>query len=80
MSSCLVTVCLGVVRVAVSATPGKTKHFQTLVVSDSLLLCDCPGECHHRTAMNFHLRSIKKKKKIKKSRSIGYVGAIDYLE
>ena len=33
----------GVVRVAVSATPGKTKHFQTLVVSDSLLLCDCPG-------------------------------------
>lgn len=29
---------------AVSATPGKTKHFQTLVVSDSLLLCDCPGE------------------------------------
>ena len=34
----------GVVRVAVSATPGKTKHFQTLVVSDSLLLCDCPGE------------------------------------
>lgn len=36
----------GVVRVAVSATPGKTKHFQTLVVSDSLLLCDCPGTNH----------------------------------
>ena len=35
--------CSGVVRVAVSSTPGKTKHFQTLVVSPSLLLCDCPG-------------------------------------
>jgi hypothetical protein len=30
-------------RVAVSATPGKTKHFQTLVLSDRVLLCDCPG-------------------------------------
>lgn len=30
-------------RVAVSATPGKTKHFQTLVLSDTVLLCDCPG-------------------------------------
>jgi hypothetical protein len=29
--------------VAVSATPGKTKHFQTLMVSDNLMLCDCPG-------------------------------------
>lgn len=33
----------GVVRVGVSSTPGKTKHFQTLQVSDSLMLCDCPG-------------------------------------
>ena len=33
----------GVLRVAVSSTPGKTKHFQTLNVSDSLMLCDCPG-------------------------------------
>ncbi|CAG9464457.1 unnamed protein product [Pedinophyceae sp. YPF-701] len=30
-------------RVAVAATPGKTKHFQTLHVHDSLVLCDCPG-------------------------------------
>lgn len=30
-------------RVAVSATPGKTKHFQTLVLTDSVMLCDCPG-------------------------------------
>lgn len=33
----------GAVRVAVGATPGKTKHLQTVVLSDSLLLCDCPG-------------------------------------
>lgn len=30
-------------RVAVSATPGRTKHFQTFFVDDSLELCDCPG-------------------------------------
>jgi hypothetical protein len=31
------------VRVGVSSTPGKTKHFQTLVLSDTMMLCDCPG-------------------------------------
>ncbi|ETV97897.1 hypothetical protein H310_09216 [Aphanomyces invadans] len=30
-------------RVAVGATPGKTKHFQTLALSDTIMLCDCPG-------------------------------------
>lgn len=30
-------------RVGVSSTPGKTKHFQTLVLSDKVLLADCPG-------------------------------------
>ena len=32
-------------KTSVSATPGKTKHFQTLRVPDvpALLLCDCPG-------------------------------------
>uniref|UniRef100_A0A7S3JW31 CP-type G domain-containing protein n=1 Tax=Aureoumbra lagunensis TaxID=44058 RepID=A0A7S3JW31_9STRA len=30
-------------RAAVSATPGKTKHLQTLRVSSELELCDCPG-------------------------------------
>eukprot|EP00960_Hanusia_phi_P009103 263112-Hanusia_phi.AAC.5 len=34
---------LGQKRVGVTSTPGKTKHFQTLIVSDSLMLCDCPG-------------------------------------
>lgn len=30
-------------RVAVSATPGKTKHFQTLMLTNRVMLCDCPG-------------------------------------
>lgn len=30
-------------KVSVSATPGKTKHFQTLYLDQDLLLCDCPG-------------------------------------
>lgn len=30
-------------KVAVSATPGRTKHFQTFYIEDDLLLCDCPG-------------------------------------
>lgn len=33
----------GAVRVAVGATPGKTKHFQTLMLCEDLQLCDCPG-------------------------------------
>ncbi|EWM29579.1 lsg1p [Nannochloropsis gaditana] len=31
------------VRVAVSSTPGKTKHFQTLPLDPETMLCDCPG-------------------------------------
>ncbi|CAG9767545.1 unnamed protein product [Ceutorhynchus assimilis] len=30
-------------KVSVSATPGKTKHFQTLYLDKDILLCDCPG-------------------------------------
>ncbi|KAK2579254.1 hypothetical protein KPH14_008219 [Odynerus spinipes] len=30
-------------KVSVSATPGKTKHFQTLFLDKDLILCDCPG-------------------------------------
>jgi hypothetical protein len=30
-------------KTAVAATPGKTKHFQTLFVTPELCLCDCPG-------------------------------------
>ncbi|XP_070610364.1 LOW QUALITY PROTEIN: large subunit GTPase 1 homolog [Erythrolamprus reginae] len=34
---------LGKKVVSVSATPGRTKHFQTLFVEPGLCLCDCPG-------------------------------------
>ncbi|XP_055912643.1 large subunit GTPase 1 homolog [Eupeodes corollae] len=30
-------------KVSVSATPGKTKHFQTLYLENDIMLCDCPG-------------------------------------
>lgn len=30
-------------KTSVSATPGKTKHFQTLYLDSDVLLCDCPG-------------------------------------
>ena len=30
-------------KVSVSTTPGKTKHFQTIYLTEDLLLCDCPG-------------------------------------
>lgn len=30
-------------KVSVSATPGKTKHFQTFLIDNDLCLCDCPG-------------------------------------
>ncbi|KAH9392750.1 large subunit GTPase 1 [Tyrophagus putrescentiae] len=29
--------------VSVSAMPGKTKHFQTILLDDQLTICDCPG-------------------------------------
>lgn len=34
---------IGAKKVSVSATPGKTKHFQTIHLSESVVLCDCPG-------------------------------------
>lgn len=34
---------IGEKKVSVSSTPGKTKHFQTIRLSDDVLLCDCPG-------------------------------------
>ncbi|EMR08604.2 hypothetical protein PNEG_03080 [Pneumocystis murina B123] len=30
-------------KVSVSSTPGKTKHFQTIHITDKIVLCDCPG-------------------------------------
>lgn len=34
---------LGEKKVSVSSTPGKTKHFQTIHLSERIILCDCPG-------------------------------------
>lgn len=34
---------IGAKKVSVSATPGKTKHFQTIRLSERVVLCDCPG-------------------------------------
>ncbi|CAN1171143.1 GTPase LSG1-2 [Linum perenne] len=34
---------VGQKRTGVTSTPGKTKHFQTLIISEELTLCDCPG-------------------------------------
>uniref|UniRef100_A0A7S3R0I0 G domain-containing protein n=1 Tax=Dunaliella tertiolecta TaxID=3047 RepID=A0A7S3R0I0_DUNTE len=34
---------VGSKKTAVAPTPGKTKHFQTLMVSPTVCLCDCPG-------------------------------------
>ncbi|GJE87571.1 P-loop containing nucleoside triphosphate hydrolase protein [Phanerochaete sordida] len=34
---------IGEKKVSVSSTPGKTKHFQTIQLSSTITLCDCPG-------------------------------------
>lgn len=34
---------VGQKKTGVTSTPGKTKHFQTLIISEKLILCDCPG-------------------------------------
>lgn len=43
---------LGSKKVSVSATPGKTKHFQTFVIDEKLTLCDCPGLTMPSYALN----------------------------
>ena len=41
--SSVINVLMGVKKVGVAALPGKTKHFQTLHLSNEVELCDCPG-------------------------------------
>eukprot|EP00455_Lapot_gusevi_P017030 TRINITY_DN18975_c0_g1_i4.p1 TRINITY_DN18975_c0_g1~~TRINITY_DN18975_c0_g1_i4.p1 ORF type:complete len:254 (+),score=62.01 TRINITY_DN18975_c0_g1_i4:202-963(+) len=41
--SSLINAVMGRAAVAVSATPGKTKHLQTIILNDKIMLCDCPG-------------------------------------
>uniref|UniRef100_A0A0K0G0B0 Large subunit GTPase 1 homolog n=1 Tax=Strongyloides venezuelensis TaxID=75913 RepID=A0A0K0G0B0_STRVS len=43
---------LGSKKVSVSATPGKTKHFQTFILDEKLTLCDCPGLTMPSYALN----------------------------
>jgi len=41
-SSLINTLC-GKKKVGVDSKPGKTKNMQTIILSDTLMLCDCPG-------------------------------------
>ena len=41
--STLINAVIGSKRVSMSRQPGKTKHIQTLELSSTLTLCDCPG-------------------------------------
>jgi large subunit GTPase 1 len=41
--SSTLNVLIGQKRAQVSATPGKTKHFQTFRVDREVMICDCPG-------------------------------------
>ena len=41
--SSLINSLMGKIVVSVSKTPGHTKHFQTIHVTSSVKLCDCPG-------------------------------------
>ena len=41
--SSVINALLGTKKVSASATPGKTKHLQTIELSSEITLCDCPG-------------------------------------
>jgi large subunit GTPase 1 len=41
--SSTINVLLAQKKVSVSSTPGKTKNFQTHMLGDDIMLCDCPG-------------------------------------
>jgi len=41
--SSTINVLCGAKKVSVSATPGKTKHFQTILIGNDVCVCDCPG-------------------------------------
>lgn len=41
--SSVINALLGKKKVGVASMPGKTKHFQTLILSEKVTLCDCPG-------------------------------------
>lgn len=41
--SSVINALLGQKKVGVASMPGKTKHFQTLILNDNVTLVDCPG-------------------------------------
>lgn len=41
--SSLINAVMGKKVVSVSRTPGHTKHFQTIFITENVKLCDCPG-------------------------------------
>lgn len=41
--SSVINALLGRKKVGVASMPGKTKHFQTLKLTEKITLCDCPG-------------------------------------
>lgn len=41
--SSTISALVGEKRTGVTSTPGKTKHFQTSIISDKIILCDCSG-------------------------------------
>jgi large subunit GTPase 1 len=51
--SSVINAVLGKKKVAVASMPGKTKHFQTLMLTDKVTLCDCPGLVFPRISSSY---------------------------
>jgi len=56
--SSIINALLGEIKTAVSSTPGKTKHLQTLFLSETLEVIDCPGLIFPQVDMPFSLQVI----------------------
>lgn len=56
--SSIINALLGEIKTGVSATPGKTKHLQTLMLSETLEVIDCPGLVFPQVDMPFALQVI----------------------
>lgn len=49
----MINTLIGKKKVGVASMPGKTKHFQTLALTDAVTLCDCPGLVFPRVSSTF---------------------------
>jgi len=56
--SSIINALMGEIKTGVSATPGKTKHLQTLMLSETLEVIDCPGLIFPQVDMPFALQVI----------------------